>query len=74
MSGPAAAWTHSITDRKRQTVAPIAGPTTALQENLPLSARKGVFSLDKSLSWMTRFADPTRFARFAPFCQRYLPV
>src|ERR1035437_10139344 len=56
MSGPAAAWTHSITDRKRQTVAPIAGPTTALQENLPLSAGKGVFSLDKSLSWMTHFS------------------
>jgi len=55
MSGPAAAWTQSVLDRKRRTIAPIAGPTTALQESLPLSAGKSAFSLDKSLSWMTPF-------------------
>jgi hypothetical protein len=62
MFGPAAARTQSVLDRKRQTVAPIGGPTIALQESLPLSAGKGAISLDKSLSWMTSFAQ-TSFAQ-----------
>jgi hypothetical protein len=39
-----------VTDRKRQIVQQLVGPTAALQEALR-SAGRSVFSLDKPLSW-----------------------
>src|ERR1017187_4392259 len=52
MSGPADAWTQYKTDRKRSIVALTVGFIHALQL-LPGSAGRGVFSLDKYLSWMS---------------------
>ena len=53
MSGPANALTQFVTDRKRQIGAQLVEPATALQESSPLSAGEVLFSLDKSLSWMS---------------------
>ena len=55
MSGPANAWVASVTDRKRQIGAQLVRPQPALQETHPLSAGEVLFSLDKSLSWMSPF-------------------
>ena len=59
MSGPADAWAEYVTDRERQITAQFVGPTTALQETLP-SAGGVLFSLDKSLSWMSRSSPRPR--------------
>src|SRR6266851_1815867 len=52
MSGPAQAWALFVTDRLRY-VALCFGPVTALRENLPPSAGRGMLSLDRPLSWMS---------------------
>jgi len=67
MSGhaDADALTQFVTDRKRQIVQQLVGPTTALQKSLP-SAGEVLFSLDKPLSWMS----PFRFSLFALFTRQ----
>ena len=59
MSGHAEAdaLTQFATDLKKQVVQQLVEPTTALQETLP-SAGEVLFSLDKPLSWMSRFPLP----------------
>jgi hypothetical protein len=52
MSGHADALAQSVTDRKRQIGAQLVETTTAIQDAL-LSAGEVLFSLDKSLSWMS---------------------
>lgn len=68
MSGPAgsaqstaqAALTQLVTSRKRQIVALFVSSKPALRKTRPSSAGRSVFSLDKSLSWMS-----PRFPRVA---------
>ena len=64
MSGRADALAQSATDRKRQIVQQLVGPTAALQETLP-SAGGFLFSLDKPLSSMSRFLRS--FSSFSVF-------
>ena len=52
MSGPADAWTPIVTDRETRIAVQLVGPATADQESL-LGARRSLFYLDKSLSWMS---------------------
>jgi len=55
MSGHADALAQIVTDREKQVIAKFVGSITALQDSLP-SAGKVLFSLDKSLSWMSHLA------------------
>jgi hypothetical protein len=57
MSGHAAALAHSPTDPIRQFGATVTLSTIALRKNLPLGSGKGVFSLDKPLSWMSHIGS-----------------
>ena len=52
MSGHANALAQSVTDRKKQVGAQLVETATAIQDAL-LSAGEVLFSLDKSLSWMS---------------------
>jgi hypothetical protein len=52
MSGHANALAQSVTDRKKQIGAQLVETATAIQDAL-LSAGEVLFSLDKSLSWMS---------------------
>ena len=52
MSGPANAWAEFVTDRKKQIGAQLVEAASAIQDAL-LSAGEVLFSLDKSLSWMS---------------------
>jgi hypothetical protein len=55
-AGYAAALAQSQTDPFRQIEATVTPSTSTLREILPLGPGRGVFSLDKSLSWMSPFA------------------
>jgi len=76
MSGHADALAQSATDRQRQIVQKLVGPTAALQKTLP-SAGEVLFSLDKPLSWVChpgcfeagRFTQ-TQSSWTAPRCSR----
>jgi hypothetical protein len=56
MSGPAKAWAAYVTDRKQQIGAQLVETATAIQDAL-LSAGEVLFSLDKSLSWMSHLTE-----------------
>ena len=53
MSGHADALAQFVTDPSRQIRASVTPSTVSSQENLPMSTGRGLFPLDKSLSWMS---------------------
>jgi nitroimidazol reductase NimA-like FMN-containing flavoprotein (pyridoxamine 5'-phosphate oxidase superfamily) len=55
MSGHAEALAQSVTDPNRRIKATVVPSAGASQETLPINTGRGVFSLDKSLSWMSPF-------------------
>jgi hypothetical protein len=51
-------WAEFVTDRQQQIEALFNGLIEVLQESLPKSAGKVLFSLDNSLSWMSPLQLP----------------
>src|ERR1035438_7244657 len=66
MSGHAEALAQSVTDPNRRIKATVVPSAGASQETLPINTGRGVFSLDKSLSWTSPLPSESglRLCRF----------